>query len=165
MYVLKYLLLITDINLVISSCYPINYIGYDILMDIIKNDKFGFPRRYASGMDHGMRMLTIIHYLTHLIAPLTIIVFPLVNYLQIHHWSEMSILDRGLLIFWSVVLLISTRQAISVSILLIQQSFFLNCYFKNNFHFVSLKICRSLDRIDKCRNRPKCNMVNFYSQK
>ncbi|KAH9390363.1 hypothetical protein TYRP_023113 [Tyrophagus putrescentiae] len=124
---------VSYIYIFLYSFYPTNYVGFHILFDVIKRRKFGFPKRYIPVIDHGMRLLTLLHYLAHLISPFATIIAPLVDYFTVYDWADMSGLDRGLLLFWSAILVVSLRTTITITFVILQHMFFLNYYFQISF--------------------------------
>ena len=150
-----------DINIALISLSPHNYIGFKILHRIVFEHKFGFPRRYAPTMDLGMRMIHLLHYLAYLTAPSIVIIIPLADYFSFHNWSELSRLDWCLLIFWSVVLMISTQKIVSVNMLLIQHCFFLNCYFRGHFMHLKSKFHIALEKIGRTKKKKICKSIKF----
>ncbi len=148
-----------DIYIFLYSFYPTNYVGFHILFDVIKRRKFGFPKRYIPVIDHGMRLLTLLHYLAHLISPFATIIAPLVDYFTVYDWEDMSGLDRGLLLFWSAILVVSLRTTITITFVILQHMFFLNYYFKYHFLNLKTKLRVTIRRVER-RQRLKKNSTS-----
>lgn len=142
-----------------------SFFGANFLFDLIENKKLGYPSRYQKRLDHGMRIIYIFLWVFSLVAPFFLILLPFIDYFSHRSPLSLSTTDVLVLSFWTFNLLIAIRQAVVVSFLFIQQTYFLAVHFCNHFQFFHCKLEKILKRRSAVQKKNKNYLNDETTQK
>lgn len=125
------------------------YPALRMLFDIIEDNNFGYPFRYSSSLNHGMKMVYICLKVAQIISPIFAIVWPFYDYFSRHSLLAMTVFQLILLTVWTFNLVIGMQQVITISFLLIQHTLFINMHFKNYFVYFKFGVLKLLKKVFK----------------
>lgn len=123
---------------------PGSYNGIEILFEIVDRGRFGYPARYRKVMDRGMRLLYRLINVFSVFSPVSFILVPYLDFFSRRSLWLLSAVDVLLLAGWTVSLMISLRQLIVISMLLIQQAYFLTVHYSNQLEYAKARFARAL---------------------
>lgn len=131
------------------------YPALGMMLDIIDRRDYGYPQAYQSGIDHGMKVVHLILQVFQYGGPIYVIVTPFADYFSRHSIKEMTVLKTFVLAFWTINLVIGMRQIVTLSVLLIQHSIFINLHLKNYFVYLKCSFSAVLRKVCKLKNATK----------
>lgn len=142
------------------------YPALGMMLDIIDSGQYGYPQKYGTTLDHGMKAVYIVLQVFQYGGSVYVIVMPFGDYFSRHSLSEMTAFKTAVLAFWTVNLVIGMRQVVTISVLLIQHSIFINLHFKNYFVYLKCSLFAVLKKVYRANKSGKRKTIRpIYSAK